>query len=226
MKALKPMLLITWLVVGAIVPAVAEAQMDRPAIVAFCKSVKGKSFYLKIGVVSIQHLIGSTDATNVFPGPEVSYRGTLGGVRDIQASDAEDFAEEARLEAANMEEASVRHYKRGTQVTIEKSKVEKNEMEIHLKEVGGSKTKVRFKFGKHPDAYNVATVQEMFAFTFAATKEELAAKTVELMQGMSIAEVVQLKGNPLTSVNLGAKTILSYDDIKLIFQDGGLSDAE
>ena len=43
---------------------------------------------------------------------------------------------------------------------------------------------------------------------------------------MSIEEVVQLKGNPLTRVNLGAKTILSYDDIKIIFQDGGLADAQ
>lgn len=226
MKALKPMLLIAWLVVGAIVPVVAEAQTDRPAIVAFCKSVKGKNFYLKIGVVSIQHLIGSTDVTHIFPGPEVSYRGALDGVRDILASDAEDFAEEARLEAANVEEASVRHYRRGTRVTIEKSKVEKDQMEIHLKEAGGSKTKVRFKFGKHPDAYNVATVKEMFAFTFAATKEELAGKPVELMMGMSIADVVQLKGNPLTRVNLGAKTVLSYDDIILVFQNGGLSDAQ
>ena len=74
--------------------------------------------------------------------------------RQIQSSDAEDFAEEARLEAVKMEGVSVRHYKRGTKVTIEKSKVEKDEMEIHLKETGGSKTKIRFKFDKQPDAYN------------------------------------------------------------------------
>ena len=91
---------------------------------------------------------------------------------------------------------------------------------------GGSKTKIRFKFDKQPDAYNPATVMEMFAFTFAESKEDLAEKTTELMLGMSIEDVVQLKGNPLTRVNLGAKTILSYDDIKLIFQDGGLSDAQ
>ena len=60
----------------------------------------------------------------------------------------------------------------------------------------------------------------------AESKEDLAEKTTELMLGMSIEDVVQLKGNPLTRVNLGAKTILSYDDIKLIFQDGGLSDAQ
>ena len=226
MRVLMPVLLLALLVVGVIAPAATEAQTDRSAIVAFCKSVKGKEFYLKIGVVSIKHLVGGTDATNIFPGPEVSYRGTLGGTRQIQSSDAEDFAEEARLEAANMDGVSVRHYKRGTKVTIEKSKVKKDEMEIHLKETGGSKTKIRFKFDKQPDAYNPATVMEMFAFTFAESKEDLAEKTTELMLGMSIEDVVQLKGNPLTRVNLGAKTILSYDDIKLIFQDGGLSDAQ
>ena len=226
MRVLMPMLMIALLFVGIVAPVATEAQTDRPAIVEFCKSVKGKDFYLKIGVVSIKHLVGGTDATNVLPGPEVSYRGRLGGTRQIQSSDAEDFAEEARLEAANMEGVSVRHYKRGAKVMIEKSKVEKDEMEIHLKETGGSKTKVRFKFDKHPNAYNPATVMEMFAFTFAESKEDLAEKTIELMLGMSIEEVVQLKGNPLTRVNLGAKTILSYDDIKLIFQDGGLSDAQ
>ena len=226
MKALMPMLVIAWLVVGIIFPVVAEAQTDRPAIVAFCKSVKGKDFYLKVGVVSIKHLIGGTDATNILPGPEASYRGTLGGTRQIQSSDAEDFAEEARLIAATMEDVSVRHYKRGTKVTIEKSKVEEDEMEIFLKETGGSKTKVRFKFDRQPDAYNPATVMEMFAFTFAATKEELEEKTVELMLNMSIAEVIEVKGRPTSRINLGAKTMLTYDDVKLIFQDGRLSDAQ
>ena len=127
----------------------------------------------------------------------------------------------------------VRHYRRGTKVTIEKSAVKKDKMEIHLKETGGSKTKVRFKFDKDLEAYNPATVMEMFAFTFAESKEDfaeskedLAEKTIELIPGMSIEEVVQLKGSPLTKVTLGAKTILSYDDIKLIFQDGSLSDAQ
>lgn len=226
MKALMPILVIAWLVVGIIFPVVAEAQTDRPAIVEFCKSVKGKDFYLKVGVVSIKHLIGGTDATNILPGPEASYRGTLGGTRQIQSSDAEDFAEEARLIAATMEDVSVRHYKRGTKVTIEKSKVEEDEMEIFLKETGGSKTKVRFKFDKQPDAYNPATVMEMFAFTFAATKEELEEKTVELMLGMSIEEVIEVKGRPTSRINLGAKTMLTYDDVKLIFQDGRLSDAQ
>lgn len=237
------MLGIFLLVVGIVAPMATEAQTDRPAIVAFCKSVKGKDFYLKIGVVSIERPREGTDATNIFPGPGVSYRWTFDGRRiqasditkkapkwlsaveltfdgrRIQASDAEDFAEEARLEV-------VRHYRRGTKVTIEKSKVEEDEMEIHLKKTDGSKTKVRFKFDKHPDAYNPATVMEMFAFTFAESKEDLAEKTIELMPGMSIEEVVQLKGSPLTKVNLGTKTILSYDDIKLIFQDGGLADAQ
>ena len=51
---------------------------------------------------------------------------------------------------------SVRHYRRGTKVTIEKSAVKKDKMEIHLKEAGGSKTKVRFKFDKDLEAYNPA----------------------------------------------------------------------
>ena len=226
MRVLMPTLMIALFVVGVLTPVATEAQTDRAAIVEFCKSVKGKDFYLKIGVVSIKRLFGATDATNVYPGPEASYRGTVVGTDQIQSSDAEDFAEEARLRAVTEEDLSVRHYKRGTKVTIEKSKVEEDEMEIFLKESGGSETKVRFKFDTQPDAYNPATVKEMFAFTFASTKEELEEKTAELMLGMSIEEVIEVKGRPTSRINLGAKTMLTYDDVKLIFQDGGLADAQ
>jgi hypothetical protein len=43
---------------------------------------------------------------------------------------------------------------------------------------------------------------------------------------MSIEEVIARKGKPKTRVELGSKTILSYDDLKLIFKDGKLVDAE
>ena len=225
-----------------VAPVVTEAQTDRSAIVEFCKSVEGKEFYLKIGLINIKTMDSNINTPNVYPGPEVWYglnlkstKGYKKGIQiQIQSSDAEDFAEEVRLEVANMEDVSVHHYKRGTKVRIEKSKMRDDGLEFNIQEIfgskirfGGSKTKVRFRFDKkQPDMYNPANVMEMFAFTFAATMEELEKKTVELMLGMSIEEIVQLKGKPLTRVNLGAKTVISYDDITLIFQDGGLSDAQ
>ena len=213
-----------------VAPIAADAQADKAAIVEFCQSVKGKEYFLKVGVVRIKHLIGGEDATNILPGPEVSYRATFGSVQDIQASVAEDFAEEARLvanrEATEDFASTVRHYARGTQVKIEKFKVEKSEIEFNIKEKGGSKTKIRFKFGKSPDDYNLATVQDMFAFTFAETKEDLKEKAVELSLGMSVAEVIKAKGRPISRINLGAKTMLTYGDVKLIFQDDKLSDAQ
>ena len=59
-------------------------------------------------------------------------------------------------------------------------------------------------------------------------KEELAGAetTVEIEMGMSVDDVIGVKGKPKSRVNLGAKTILVYDDLKLIFRDGQLVDVE
>ena len=67
MKPLMPMLVIALLVLGIIAPVATEAQTDRPAIVAFCKSVKGKNFYLKIDVVSIERPREGTEAAPLSP---------------------------------------------------------------------------------------------------------------------------------------------------------------
>lgn len=57
-------------------------------------------------------------------------------------------------------------------------------------------------------------------------------KKIELMLDMSIAEVKKLKGKPITRVNLGNTiirkglgntTVLSYDDVKLVFGDDKLA---
>ena len=38
--------------------------------------------------------------------------------------------------------------------------------------------------------------------------------------------MIARKGKPKTRVDLGSKTVLTYDDLKLIFKDGKLVDAE
>ncbi len=47
-----------------------------------------------------------------------------------------------------------------------------------------------------------------------------------LEMNMSIEEVIDRKGKPGTRIELGTKTILANDDLKLIFKDGKLVDAQ
>ena len=67
---------------------------------------------------------------------------------------------------------------------------------------------------------------ELDAFATSEAELEGAEETVLLKMNMSIEEVIALKGKPKTRVELGSKTVLTYDDLKLIFKDGKLVDAE
>ena len=68
----------------------------------------------------------------------------------------------------------------------------------------------------------------MFKIAFAENKEELlgAEKTVLIELGMTVEEVIKVRGKPKTRVNLGNKTILTYDDLKLVFEDDSLKDVK
>jgi len=53
-------------------------------------------------------------------------------------------------------------------------------------------------------------------------KEGISKIKIELMLDMSIEKVKELKGKPITQVNLDTTTVLSYNDLKLIFRDDKL----
>jgi opacity protein-like surface antigen len=203
------------------------ASAQNASIKDFCKQLEGKHVYLKVDVVRIQYALNGTDTTNILPGPEVSYRAKAGNnaFRQIQASSAEDFAEEARIANKGII-ASVRRWEKGTEVTIHNVNVESDQVQMDVTEKGGSKSRIRFNFEKNKADYTLATVRQMYDFTFAATKDEVGGKTLELSLGMSIDEVTKLKGSPKSRVNLGSRVVLAYDDMKLTFEDGKLTDVQ
>ncbi len=51
-------------------------------------------------------------------------------------------------------------------------------------------------------------------------------QTVSLELGMSVEKVIGLKGKPKTQVTIGRKTVLTYDDVKLVFEDDKLADVQ
>ena len=96
---------------------------------------------------------------------------------------------------------------------------------MELEKVAGAKHAVHLKFEK---GYALADFQENFKVVFAKSEAELQGveKTISIKLGMSIEDVISLKGKPKTQVDLGSKTILTYDDLKLIFENDKLADVQ
>ena len=201
----------------------------QPADVArHVAALRGETFWLKIAFVEVNDGLRGIDAANVFENGEVSYRATIGGFRQSQSQSAEDFAEEVRNIIARDELSgwSVRVIQRGAKVRIRKAQAKKREVYIELDKLSGARHAVRLKINRNN--YTLDEVKRLFNVAFAASEVELEGPeaTVLLERNMTIEEVIARKGRPGTRVELGAKTILAYDDLKLIFMRGKLMDAQ
>jgi len=220
-------LLIATLTLFLCVPA--EAAEKKLTVKKFCKSLVGQEFFLKIDVVEVNFGLRGVDAANVYEDGTVSYRARVNALSQVQAQSGEDFAEDARLQIASKKDCmfcAVRRVERGTKVKIAKAKVKPLEIELELDKTSGAKHAVRLKFEEK--GYAVEDVQRLFAIAFTESEADLlgAEETISISLGMTIEEVIAAKGKPETQVDLGAKTILKYDDMKYIFKDGALSDVE
>ena len=201
----------------------------QPADVAsHVAALKGETFWIRIDFVEVNDGIRGVDAANVLENGEVSYRATFGGFRQSQSQSAADFAEEARniITRDELSGWSVRVIQRGAKVKIRKAEAKEKEVYIELDKLSGARHAVRLKVNR--DNYTIAEVDRLFDVAFAASEAELAGSevTVLLNMNMTIEEVIARKGKPRTRIELGSKTILVYDGLKLIFEDGKLVDAE
>ena len=208
--------------------ALIQSIQAQPADVSsHVAALKGKTFWLKIAFIEVNDGLRGVDAANVLENGEVSYRATFGGIRQSQSQSAEDFAEEVRniIIRDELMGWSVRVIQKGAKAVIRKAEAKKKEVYIELDKLSGARHAVRLKVNR--DNYTIAEVDRLFNVAFAASEAELAGseETVLLEMNMSIEEVIERKGKPGTRVELGSKTILAYDDLKLIFKDGKLVDA-
>lgn len=195
---------------------------------AMAAELRGKQKWLKIDVVKIQYTLGGKDATHIYPDGKVYYRAKVGegmdAFRDTQSTTAEDFAEEARKKIK--EGGSVRILNKGVRVTLHEVKLGGDDIQIGVTDEGGAKSAIKFEF--KDKNYTGADFQKSLAIAFANEESELkgAQGTAQITLGMSVEEVIKLKGNPKSKVDLGSKVILTYEDMKIIFQEGKLVDVQ
>ena len=211
-----------------IIVSIQTVQAQPADVKSHVAALQGKTFWIKIDFVEVNDGIRGIAAANVLENGEVSYRATIGGFRQSQSQSGEDFAEEVRniITRDELGGWSVRVIQRGAKVVIRKAEAKEKEVYIELDKLSGARHAVRLKVNR--DNYTIPEVERLFNVAFAASEAELegAEDTVLLKMNMSIKEVIARKGKPKTRVELGSKTILAYDDLKLIFKDGKLVDAD
>jgi len=187
------------------------------------KSLEGQQKWLRVDLVRIQYTLGGQNATKILPDGNVYYRAFTEGFRKTQSTSAEDFAEEARQKITD---GTVRVLNKGVRVTIKEVKLGKDSVDIALKDEAGLASGVEFRFEKKD--YSLDDVKKDLDIAFADEKSVAtgSATTVNLQKGMSVDEVIKAKGNPISRADLDAKTVITYDDMKIVFEDGRLTDVQ
>jgi hypothetical protein len=207
--------------------ATPAAAGPAPEVVALAKSLEGKSIWLRVGVVRLQwQMGGGTDAANVYRDGTVKYEARFGGMRKTEATSFDQFLADAeRVIHQGGKSMTVKAMNSGTGVTITTAKAEDDQMVIEFHDAAKSKQKVTFKFGN--GAYGVEDVNRLLKVCFADSEAEAkGTATVTIKMGMTVEEVIAAKGAPKTKVELGSKTILTYPDMKLVFENGKLVDVQ
>jgi hypothetical protein len=205
------------------VTALLAAPQADDSVAAKCEALVGRRFFLRIDVIRIESTIGGKDVTHVHPDGRPYYRGKVGFVfsKAKETDSADDFAAEARADRGG----EVRFFRRGAAVTVHSAEPGEEEVSVGITTQSGTKTSVSLQMEK---GYTAADFAALFAKAFATNEAELlgADKTVTIKLGMSSEEVMKLKGKPNARVELGAKTILSYADMKLVFLNNKLTDVQ
>jgi hypothetical protein len=218
-------------VVGLSLASAAIAGNAPPEVQAALNELHGQVKYTKVDLIRLQHVVGGADATHIYADGHVVYK-IKTGFRHTENTSPEEFTKDVqRWLQQNESTSNIRMVGKGSKVTITKTQAEGQEVELELRDSQNSKHKLRLNF-RTPDnkkdfEYTAADIQRLVAAALADSEDQAkGTATTELSLGMTIDEVVEAKGAPKTRANLGAKTILSYDDMKLVFEDGKLTDVQ
>ena len=119
--------------------------------------------------------------------------------------------------------STVRFFDRGTPFRIHKTHWRKKGKEIWTDVTFSSGTKSRIRFYFDEANYTSQEAGNALQVIISPTPIDATAKIIE---GMTVEEVVAVKGKATSQITIGSKTVLTYDDVKLIFRNGTLADVE
>jgi len=207
--------------------------------VFFDTQVKGQAFFLKRPVIRIYHgnpLSGGEDATHVI-NSQVIYKSRIPGAgvfeRASESTDAHEFKREAEIKISGRsnsfdKQSTVRFWDRGTPALVHKIKYKDRGKLVYVDVTLSGKSKSRIRLHFYSKNYTVAKARESLSLILAGSKPEMegAERTVEITEGMTEDQVIQIQGKPKQRVSVGSKTVLVYEGIKLVFRDGKLVDVE
>jgi len=215
------------LVLSLVMAVPAASAGGHKDVEEYLRGLEGKAFWLKADVLRLQYLLNSKDVTNVHPDGTVSYRAHLMGFRSTVTTDVSEFTRDVNRAAIQQNvDMSVRVFNQGTRVTVKKASADDEEAKLEVAEAGGSKAGIILKFEK--GGYSLDDVKRSVGSILAEGQADLfgQTQTVNLELGMTVDKVIRLKGKPKTQAVLGRKTVLTYDDVKLVFEDDKLVDVQ
>ena len=204
----------------------------QPDIQAWCDQITGEEYWLKTEVIRVRGTFKSTDATNVFPDGRNYHQGTISKGVQISAQTPDEFTNEARRKLGFGEKqnaATILTIDRGARVYIHDIEAGKKEVKVKLTLKGTwyseIKSTIRLKLDK---GYTLKELKKSCSVAFASEEFEIkhAIRTDEIAAGMSTHQVTKVLGYADKKIALGAKTLLVYDNLVLVFIDDQLSDVD
>jgi hypothetical protein len=228
----RTLLVVALTLMTQLLPTSAASKNVAPDVAAWCSEVVGQEYWLRTDVIRVQGAYKATDATNIYPDGRVYHQGTIQKGAQITAQDAAEFAAEARRKLGfdkAQNAGTVRTMEAGARVLIHDVEVEEGEIKVKITLRGSwyaqVKTTVRLKMA---EGYTLEDVQMQFNVAFARHEYQVkhAYHTDVVRQGMTTDEVTKVLGLSDTRIELGPKTVLVYDDLRLVFDADALTDAQ
>lgn len=185
---------------------------------ALAKSLKGAEKWLKIDVLKAGEnvtYIGADSQVYYYLPNKFMFR------RSPRYATAKDFLAEYRQQPRTF---NIDHWPAGGRVVVHKVEIWETFVELGLTNAGGNKSAITLDFGRSDYAPN--DIKGLLQQVLADSANWRQEKTIMLELGMTVDDVIRVKGQPQTRADLGAKTVFTYDDVKIIFQDGKLVDVQ
>lgn len=190
---------------------------------ALADSLKNKTKWLKVEVIRLEKsFLENSDVTHI---ADSSVYYMLGFDNSFKKAtryySADEFVAEYR---SRLRSFTISRWLVGLKVVVHKISQQETGWAVGITNPTGSKSTVYLDF--NDVAYRAVDIKKLLTVAFADSANWNERKSANLTAGMLIADVIKIKGQPKTRVEIGTKTVFTYDDLKIIFQDGKLVDAQ